>query len=360
MKYILITLEYPPFKGGVAHYYGHLAQYFPGQMEVMTNDGDSLVNGRWPVFGWLPGLFAVLRRVKADKIDYLLVGNILPLGTIAWLINIFWRRPYAVFLHGTDLAMAQATPRKLWLAKKILTGADHIIGANSRVASDAKELLASSQWGKVAVVNPGIEPKIPIFDKTAVDSLRKQYNLAHQTVFLSVGRLVRRKGFDLVIEALAACQRPDFAYVIAGQGPEEDKLRQVIDEYSLNSQVRLIGAVSDEDKQHWLQLADVFVTTSREENGDYEGFGIVYLEAGLAGKPVIAGRSGGVADAVVDNETGIMVTSGDIKELSEAMVKLADFSSLRLRLGDAGRQRALRDFNWQNQAQKVFDFLCKR
>ena len=360
MKFLLITLEYPPFKGGVAHYYGHLVQYFPGRIEVLDNSKDTLINNHWPAYKWLSGIWSVLKKVRAEKIDYLLVGNILPLGTIAWLLKRLTRKPYAVFLHGTDLMMAQATPRKNKLSRKILAAADKIICANSRVAGDCKAMLASDQWPKVAVVNPGINPKLPTFDKEEIDALRRKHKLEYKKVFFSVGRLVQRKGFDLVIEALAACHRPEFAYVIAGIGPEHDNLQQKIASLGLEEQVLLVGAASEDEKQRWLLMSDAFITTSREFAHDYEGFGIVYLEAGLAGKPVIAGRGGGVADAVLDNETGIMVDTGDIKALSEAMAKLADFPSLRLRLGDAGRQRALREFNWTNQAQKVYDFLCKK
>ena len=99
--------------------------------------------------------------------------------------------------------------------------------------------------------------------------------------------------------------------------------------------------------------------TSRDEAGDYEGFGIVYLEAGLAGKPVIAARGGGVADAVVDKVTGLLVKSGDINQLKETIMKLRNYEGLRIRLGDNGRRRAQSEFNWEGQAGKIFDSITK-
>jgi phosphatidylinositol alpha-1,6-mannosyltransferase len=189
--------------------------------------------------------------------------------------------------------------------------------------------------------------------------LKRQHQLNGKTVFLTVGRLIRRKGFDKVLVAMreALKTNANLAYVIVGQGPEEANLRILIKALGLTDSVRLLTNVEDDEKYRWFQLADVFVMVSHDQAGDYEGFGIVYLEAGLAGKPVIAGNGGGVADAVVDNETGILVDPENKEALVSAILKLAEFEGLRRRLGDEGRRRAKQDFNWEGQAQKIFKFL---
>jgi phosphatidylinositol alpha-1,6-mannosyltransferase len=111
--------------------------------------------------------------------------------------------------------------------------------------------------------------------------------------------------------------------------------------------------LSETDKWHWLDLCDIFIMPARDIDGDLEGFGIVYLEAALAGKPVIAGRSGGVTDAVLDDRTGLLVNPEKTGEIAQAIIKLAQYQGLRQRLGDQARQRALTDFNWQKLAKKV-------
>jgi phosphatidylinositol alpha-1,6-mannosyltransferase len=241
-----------------------------------------------------------------------------------------------------------------------LNRADKIICANSRTAAEARGLVLPLKINKVTVVNPGIDTKPRVYDEVVIRDLKQRYDLRGKAVLLTVGRLVRRKGVDLVLEALAACTDKSLVYVIIGSGPEEASIKELIHELGLQDQVRLLLDVDDEEKAHWFQVADIFVMTSRDEAGDYEGFGIVYLEAGLAGKPVIAARGGGVADAVIDKETGLLVKPGDINELKAAIIKLKNYEGLRIRLGDNGRRRAQSEFNWEGQAGKIFDIIAKQ
>jgi phosphatidylinositol alpha-1,6-mannosyltransferase len=359
MKYLLITLEYPPYHGGVANYYSNLVKHSPEKITVMTNESGRLVDDRWPVVKWLPSLWWIALELKRNSYRYLLVGQILPVGTAVWALSYLFNFKYGVFLHGLDLSLAQATPVKLWLTKHILERADKIISANSRTAQEAKKLLPGSAWGKVAVVNPGIDVKPLVYDEAIIKNLKKRYQLESATVFLTVARLVKRKGVDTVLRALAEARKinPNLAYVIIGQGEEADNLRHLISDLKLEACVKLLTRIDDVEKTHWLQLCDVFVMVSRDLDGDYEGFGIVYLEAGLAGKPVIAGNSGGVADAVIDDETGIMIEPDNLQALTDVILELAEFEGLRRRLGDAGRLRAINNFNWNNQAKKIFDLI---
>lgn len=357
MKYLLVTTEYSPYRGGVAHYYGHLVKHWHEHIEVLTNASDKLVDERLPFLKWLPSLYWIAHEIRVQKIDYVMVGQILPLGTAVWLLSFVMKFKYCVFLHGLDLSSATCLPRKKWLAQRILNRADRIIGANSRTAAEARGLVLPLRLNKVAVVNPGIDTKARVYDEAVISDLKQRYDLLGKTVLLTVGRFVRRKGVDLVLQALAACADENLAYVIIGFGPEENNIKNLIQELGLQKQVRLLVNVDDEEKAHWFQVADIFVMTSRDEKGDYEGFGIVYLEAGLVGKPVIAARGGGVEDAVIDNETGLLVKAGYIDELKEAIMKLAHYEGLRRRLGDNGRRRAQTEFNWDGQAEKLFKII---
>ena len=120
----------------------------------------------------------------------------------------------------------------------------------------------------------------------------------------------------------------------------------------------MLNQVRDEERNNWYDLCDMFIMPARNINGDYEGFGMVYLEANLAGKPVVAGRSGGVGDAVVDGLNGLLVDPENTGEISRAIVKLARDPELRQKLGRQGRERALNDFNWQKQAKKIYKNLA--
>ncbi len=94
---------------------------------------------------------------------------------------------------------------------------------------------------------------------------------------------------------------------------------------------------------------------SRDIEGDFEGFGIVYLEANLCGKPVIAGNSGGVKDAVSDGVSGLMVEPENLEGIANAISRLSNDKDLRDKLGSQGKERAIREFSWENQAAN----LCK-
>jgi len=358
MKTILLTLEYPPFYGGVAHYYAHLVKYYPEQIIVMDNQNKELLDENRKTLQWLPTINTVKKLLKQEPCHFL-IGQILPLGTAVWLLSFWFDFKYTVFLHGTDFNFAMHTGRKKWLATQILNRADKIIAANTYVAEKVKTIIDQKQLGKIKVVNPGIEPQTYKHDELAIKELKDKHDLNNKTILLGIGRLVKRKGFDLVLQGfkLAIQSNPSLVYVIIGQGVEEQNLCQEIKDLGLDNHVIMVGQVNDQEKQLWLQVCDIFILTSRDIHGDVEGFGIVYLEANLAGKPVIAGRSGGVTDAVEDDKNGLLVESENGTAISLAILKLAEYPGLRQRLGDEGRQRTLQKFNWSNQAQKIYNII---
>jgi len=359
MKTLLFTLEYPPFHGGVAHNYGNLAKYWPiaEKLVVLDNNHQELMR-RKGFLAWWPSYFSLKRKLAKDKFDYLLVGQILPLGTVAYFISWLYPIKYAIFLHGMDLAFALKSGRKRLLSKLILTRADRIICANSYVQEKLLEFIPEAS-SKTKIVNPGIEGGAPETDPGDILDIKKEYNLDDKTILLSLGRLVKRKGVDRTIEALAhipAEVSKNLIYFIAGAGPREEYLKKLVPK-NLADQIVFLGSLSEEDKWVWLKLCDIFIMPSRDISGDFEGFGIVYLEANLCGKPVIAGNSGGVRDAVVDEISGLLVDPDRVEAISQTIVRLASNPELRAQLGERGRLRALRDFNWENQALEVSQFI---
>ena len=347
---LLFTLEYPPAIGGVANYYGNLVKYWPdGEIKVLTNK--NLIKPHW-----LFGLWHLWRAIRKFDIKIVLVGQILPLGTVAWLLS---RVPgvkfnYVVFLHGLDLTSALKVPRKKKLTGKILAGAQKIMAANSYTAKLAGEIVDK---GKIVIVNPGISKNIGywILD---TKSLILKYKLEGKTILLQVGRLVKRKGYDKVLEALpkALKECPGFLYVIIGNGPVISNIQYLISKHNIQNNVLLITDVDDSEVNSWYELCDIFIMPARNIDGDFEGFGIVYLEANAHGKPVIAGDSGGVRDAVIDGVNGLLVDPESVEEIAQAIIKLGKDENLRKKLGERGRERA-RQFNWQAQVEKVMKAL---
>ena len=212
---------------------------------------------------------------------------------------------------------------------------------------------------KVRVIHPGVQRDIP-YSLKRTQELRKEYRFEGKTVMFSLGRLVRRKGFDKAIEAFARVARtvPELEYVIAGKGEDEDYLRSIIArcEEPIRSRIRLVGGLSEEDKWAWYDLCDFFIMASRDQGGDFEGFGIVYLEANLAGKPVIAGASGGVGEAVKEMSNGLLVDPEDSSDIENAILLLCRDKALRERLGSQGRDIAS-TLSWRSQVEKLYELL---
>jgi phosphatidylinositol alpha-1,6-mannosyltransferase len=181
---------------------------------------------------------------------------------------------------------------------------------------------------------------------------------------------VRRKGvLELVERVMPAvvARHPDVLLLIAGEDagaslihksePMSERIRAAVDGLRLGNQVRLLGRVGDADVQALMRCADVFVLNVLDLPGDVEGFGIVFLEAGVEGVPSVATRVGGIPDAVADGETGLLVDAGDDEALAGAVSTLLNDGELRVRLGRQAAARALERFTWPSIAQRYEEEL---
>jgi len=356
MKTLFIALEFPPQVGGVENYYGKIAQYWPEELVVLTNEQNRLISPKLPFLAWLRSIKPVRDTLKQIDAQWLLVGEILPFGTVAWLISYLMPIRYAVILHGLDFSLATKGSIKRFLSKQILEKASLVICANSHTAQEVRKMFA--KVSNVEVVNPGVEIDVPKISSEVIVKCKAQNNLQEAFILLSVGRLVKRKGVDMVLSAISNIVSliPNLQYVIIGNGPEEMYLKNIIHQLGLENNVRILSDINDEEKNNYFASCDVFIMTARNIDGDYEGFGIVYLEAGLFSKPVISGKSGGVTEAVQDNVNGIVVNEEDVKEIAQAILDLYNDDVLRQRLGAAGRVRSLEQ-SWQHQVQKLHSLL---
>jgi phosphatidylinositol alpha-1,6-mannosyltransferase len=362
MKTLLITLEYPPFKGGVSDYYDHIVRCWPesGNIEALDNSGHKLEIS-WLRPKWLFSFFFLYRAIARKKIEHLIVGQILPPGITAYYVTKLTRTPYTVFLHGMDFTYALRTDRKKKMTAKILSRAAHIICVSNYTAELVKNFVGDKDAAKVRVVNPGIDAdELRIIDyELRIKRLREKYDLHNKVVLFSVGRLVKRKGFDKVIEAMPEVVRSvsNLYYFLAGDGPDK---KYIYGKAEGVPNIFFLGRIDDETKWAWLHACDIFITPARKIGDDFEGFGIVYLEAGLCGKPVIAGDSGGVRDAVKGAVSGMFVDPDNTERIAGAIINLAQDENLRKQLGERGRRRAISEFNWSKQIDKIYRIITSR
>jgi len=178
MKVLLFTLEYPPFRGGVAEYYRGLKENWPKPDEIFVlhnNSGQLLNKSGWP--RWLPAVFALRNEIKKIK-SHVIIGQILPLGTVVLILNLFRFKknkiPYTVILHGQDINYAFRFKRKRIIAELILKQAKNIICNSNYTAEIVKNHFGNRFNGKLKVVNPGIDPKHLSLASTALTPALRQ------------------------------------------------------------------------------------------------------------------------------------------------------------------------------------------
>lgn len=356
MKTLLFTIEYPPFKGGVANYYENLVKFWPEPDRIFVlnnNEGKLLKKFIWP--HWLPSFLALRREIKQKEIDHIIVGQLLPLGTVTWLLSKIYRKKYSVILHGMDFSFAQKKWRKKFLGNLILKNSHSIICANSYVKYLVQKNLP--QATQIKTVNPGITAQNA--DHQIIEDLKQKYQLENKIIMFTVSRLVKRKGQDQVITAMPEINKhvPNLQYFIAGDGPDRIYLEEKAKDLK---NVFFIGRITDEEKLAWLEICDFFTMPTRNIDGDFDGFGIVYLEAAIAHKSVIAGESGGVKDAVQGGLTGILVDPSSVEKIANASIKLATEPETRKQLGENAYERAIRDFRWEDKIKKIYDAIVNK
>jgi phosphatidylinositol alpha-1,6-mannosyltransferase len=137
---------------------------------------------------------------------------------------------------------------------------------------------------------------------------------------------------------------------IVGDGPERTKLERLVADLGLEEKITFFGGLRGDALHDRYRLCNVFVMPSKTMKDDVEGFGTVFLEAGLAGKPSVGTRSGGIPEAILDGETGILVEEGDVQELASAIKRILADANLGLRLGVGARTRVLSEFTWEKSA----------
>ena len=290
-----------------------------------------------------------LKVVSGRSIDsvFLLSGGITIFGNMLLLYCRIRRKRTAMLLYGKDVLQARKSRlgRTLLFSSQLLT---RRIATNSRFTAS---LLPSYFQRKIALLYPSIDPGLQrsAGTETSPESGR----------ILFVGRLVRRKGADDLINAfkLLSEDLPMARLEIVGDGPEKINLERLVTDLRLQERIRFAGSLKGEALFARYRECDVFVMPPRTLKDDVEGFGTVFLEAGLAGKPSVGTRSGGIPEAVIDGVTGILVEEANVHELAAAIVQVLGDKDLRKMLGENARSRVLAEFTWEHSAERLIEIL---
>lgn len=179
-------------------------------------------------------------------------------------------------------------------------------------------------------------------------------------IILSVGALKPRKGYDVMLKAfkMVRDEIANIKYLIIGDGSWKQELYNLAKQLRIEDDVCFLGEKAGDELVRYFHLCDVYAHTPVNIDDEFEGFGIVYIEAGACGKPVLASDSGGVPDAVLDKKTGLMVPEGDVEATAQALKRLLTDKALAHELGKNGRKRA-EELSWANIADRYIELYKK-
>lgn len=289
---------------------------------------------------------AVLRASAATAVWF---GAAAPLGLLAPALRQGGAQRIVATTHGHEpgwarLAVARSLLRRIAGDVDVLT----YLGSYTRDRLSSA-LVDTDRPTRLERLTPGVDVRQfrPGIDATSV---RARYELADAPTVVCVSRLVRRKGQDALIDAWPAirAQVPDARLLLVGRGKYRDALERQAAGRSVSDSVTITGEIPDGELPAHLAAGDVFAMPCRTRRFglDVEGLGIVYLEAGACGLPVIAGRSGGAPDAVLDGRTGIVVDGRSRTQITAAAVGLLSDPDRRQAMGRAGRSWVEQSWQW--------------
>ncbi|MBS1846935.1 MAG: glycosyltransferase family 4 protein [Actinobacteria bacterium] len=258
--------------------------------------------------------------------------------------------PLVVTLQG-ELTMDASdvfgrSPHLRSCLRDLLKNADAVTACSAATLHEAEGWFGRSLGDRGHVIYNGVD----------VEEFRDAAPMDHPRPYVfALGRHVRQKGFDVLIDAfasLAASRAGDLDLVIAGDGAETESLRSQVARLGLSERVHLVGRTDRATTTRWFAGAAVFVLPSR-----HEPFGIVNVEAMAAGTPVIATAVGGVPEFVHDGENGIVIPPEDAGAMAHAITRVLDDTALRDRLV-ANAKLTAEQFRWQNiaaQYEQIYD-----
>ncbi|MFH1507784.1 MAG: glycosyltransferase family 4 protein [Candidatus Omnitrophota bacterium] len=273
-------------------------------------------------------------------------------GISAYILTRVFRLPYFVLVHGQELLNSAKSQRVSFLMRRVLGNSRKVIAISDFTRKLMQETVPSARW---VILNPTID-----IDKFTLKFKENPKVIPGKTILLTVARLAPHKGHEQVILALKELLPlyPELIYRIVGDGERRGYLENLVNTSGLSGKVIFEGDVKQQDLLFFYDSCNIFIMCSRymPEDNQVEGFGIVFLEAGAFNKPVIAGNSGGIPDAVIDQETGILVDPEDISQIAQSIKRLISDPDFARRLADNGRRRAV-ELSRKNFSIRLKDIL---
>jgi len=302
LKILFISRAFPPVIGGIekqnAEIHKHLSKI--ADVTLIANR-----HGKRFLPFFLPYVIAYALW-KARNYDVILLGDGV-LAIVAWALKNVTQHPKVFcILHGLDITFPKLIYQRLWV-NRFLSRVDVLLPVSQQSANEA--IKRGLRADRCQVIPNGVDPDefSRKYDRSQLQRILGR-EIEGQHVILTVGRLIKRKGVHWFAENVMTEMDKDVIYVIAGEGPMRKTIEKIIEQKELGARVFLLGQVSEADLHILYATADIFVQPNIPVEGDMEGFGLVVLEAGASGLPVIASRLEGLMEAISDGDNGEFVT----------------------------------------------------
>ncbi|MGK4583722.1 glycosyltransferase family 4 protein [Kitasatospora sp. HPMI-4] len=375
-KTLIVTNDFPPRPGGIQAFVHNMAVRQPaGSIVVYAStwrDGSEVrrfdAEQPFPVIRDRTKMMVPTPRVtrraaeilRAEGCDSVWFGAAAPLGLMAPALRRAGAGRLLGMTHGHEAAWAQL-PGSRQLLHRIGAGTDTLTYLGEYTRSRIAAAVGPAAAKRMVQLPPGVDEQTFRPDSGGAQ-IRARLGLSDRPVVVCVSRLVPRKGQDTLIAAMPQilASVPDAVLLIVGGGPYLADLRKLAEAKGVSGSVRFTGAVPWEELPAHYGAGDVFAMPCRTRRGglDVEGLGIVYLEASATGLPVVAGDSGGAPDAVLEGETGYVVSGRSAAAAAERITRLLHDEELRRRMGEAGRRWVERSWRWDLLAGRLTSLLA--
>ncbi len=334
-----ISRTYPPTIGGIENQNKAVCDKLSELMEV-----SALVNkyGKKALPYFIP--WSMFISLVFNKHRITLLGDGV-LAIIPWLVKkVKPKKKFICIVHGLDITYSSALYQKFWV-NIFFSNVDCFIA----VSHNTKEILIKKgiDKNKITVIPNGYDfssANVRV-DKHKINSLL-HLNTEKKILCLTLARLVKRKGVEWFISNVVSDLPDSTLYVVAGSGPESEKIKHQIETKNLSNRVLVLGRVSDSEKQTLLSNCHLFIQPNIEVENDIEGFGISVIEASAYQLPVIAANLEGLKDAIHNNKNGWLVTSGNSSEFKEKINQVLSNSSELNFTAKKFRKYSKNNFDW--------------
>ena len=374
-KILCITNDFGPRAGGIETFVIGLIERLPRSRVIVytsAQDNSESYDRKWlEDFGVevvrdkakillpTPGVaYCVNALVRERGISTVFFGAAAPLGLLSRRLRKAGVKDIVALTHGHEVWWSKVWPFTMAM-KSISRNVNHLTYLGEYTRSAIAGSLTDIAANNMVKIAPGIDTDH--FSPQDARELRGELGLTEKKVIVSVGRLVHRKGQDVLIEAMPAIIKeiPQAHILMIGEGPYRSYLENRVKSLGIQERVTFIGRLQYADLPRYICVGDVFVMPSRSRLAglEVEGLGIVYLEASACGLPVIAGNSGGAPDAVLEGETGLVVDGTKKEDVAAATIALLLDADRSKAMGIRGRQWIIQEWRWDIWSARFAELL---